>query len=517
MTHWRNRGVQQPCVLSFGLLCCFAVTFSSAAEPESLLADAAMKQQWGGAAKLLQQGADVNARQVDGMTALHWSVYHDDLEATQRIVAAGAQVDVQNRYGVRPLSLACKNGNRAIVELLLESGADPNAELRGGETVLMTAARTGKVGPVKALLARGAKVDAKERKGQTALMWAAAEGHTAVVDALLEAGADFRTPLSSGFTPWFFAVREGRSDVVFRLLQAGVDVNEVMRPKGAAGNRPRGGTSALILAVENGHLELAAALLDAGADANDDRAGYTALHALTWVRKPIRGDGDPPPIGSGKLSSLEFVRELVSHGADINARHRKQNAGNGRLNRTDATPFLLASETGDVPLMRLLLELGADPLLANADHCTPLLAAAGVGILSNGDESAGTEDEAIEAVKLLVELGCRYQRGRRSGQFGHAWCRLQELDQAGAIPGGQRCRYQDLESKEQTRLDAAADCSRKPPRQFPAVTGNHRSRRARDASRGRESISRRLLGNLRQFFQDTGNGRCQGFTDRVNL
>jgi ankyrin repeat protein len=236
-------------------------------------------------------------------------------------------------------------------------------------------------------------------------MWAAAEGHAAVVDALLHAGADFRSPLPSGFTPLFFAVREGRQAVVQQLLEAGVDINDVMDVQRKSGNGPRRGTSALLLAVENGHFELAAVLLDAGADPNDDRCGYTALHAITWVRKPIRGDGDPPPIGSGKLTSLELVRQLVAHGADVNARHGKQEAGNERLNRTDAAPFLLAAETGDVPLMKVLLELGADPTQSNADHCTPLLAASGVGVLSDGDESAGTEDDAIEAVGLLLELG----------------------------------------------------------------------------------------------------------------
>ncbi len=164
--------------------------------------------------------------------------------------------------------------------------------------------------------------------------------------------------------------------------------------------------SPLILAVENGHFELAVALLEAGADPNDDRIDYSALHAITWVRKPIRGDGDPPPIGSGKLNSLDFVRQLVSHGANVNARYGKYNAGNGKLNRTDATPLLLAAETGDVPLMRLLVELGADPQLTNADHCTPLLAASGVGVLGDGDESAGTEADAIEAIELLLELDC---------------------------------------------------------------------------------------------------------------
>ena len=50
--------------------------------------------------------------------------------------------------------------------------------------------------------------------------------------------------------------------------------------------------SGLILAVENGHFDLAVALLEAGVDPNDQRSGFTALHALTWVRKPNRGDGD---------------------------------------------------------------------------------------------------------------------------------------------------------------------------------------------------------------------------------
>ena len=268
----------------------------------------------------------------------------------------------------------------------------------------MTAARTGRLGPVQALLARGADVDAKDRRGQTALMWAAAEGHAGVVDALLEAGANFRTPLKSGFTPLFFAVREGKTAVALRLLAAGLNINDVMRPERTVGNRLKTGTSPLMLAVENGHFHLAGALLEAGADPNDDRIGYTALHAITWVRKPIREDGDPPPIGSGDMTSLQLVRRLAEHGADINARHPKKRAGN-RLNYTGATPFLLAAETADVALMRCLLDLGADATLKNADNVTPLLAAAGVGILGNGDEAAGTEAESIEAIRLLLKLG----------------------------------------------------------------------------------------------------------------
>jgi ankyrin repeat protein len=163
----------------------------------------------------------------------------------------------------------------------------------------------------------------------------------------------------------------------------------------------------LILAVENGHFELAVALLEAGADPNDQRSGFTALHMITWVRKPNRGDGDdgdPAPIGSGNLSSLQFVRKLVEHGADVNARLKKGVSGRGILSRVGATPFLLAAVTADAPLMRTLIELGADPRLPNAENCTPLMAAAGVGTRAPGEE-AGTEPEVLEAVALALELG----------------------------------------------------------------------------------------------------------------
>jgi len=368
---------------------------------EAPLADAAENKDAEAIRVLFKKQAAVNASQADGMTALHWAAHHDDLNTAKLLIAAGADSKAANRYGVTPLTLACTNGNTVIIKMLLEAGADPNSSRPGGETALMTACRTGRLGPVEALLARGADVNAREHKRQTALMWAAADGHVEVVDALLKAGADFSTPLPSGFTPLFFAVREGRTEAAFRLIQAGADVNETMRPK--SGDGPP--TTALILAIGSGHFELAAALLKAGANPNDRPAGFTALHAITWVRKPIRGDGNPPPIGSGSLSSLEMVRQLVEHGADINVRLENGSPELGRFTTTGSTPFFLAARASDAPLMRLLLELEVDPKVANADNCTPLSAAAGVGALSDGDEAAGTEDEALEAIRLLLDLG----------------------------------------------------------------------------------------------------------------
>jgi ankyrin repeat protein len=382
---------------------------SPAASARSPLADAAEKSDRAVIRTLLKQHADVNAPQVDGMTALHWATYQDDLETAKLLIKARANVNATNHYGISPLSLACVNGNTELVESLLAAGADPNTTLRGGETVLMTAARTGKVGPVKALLSRGANVDAKEKRGQTALMWAGADGHAAVVELLLKAGADFRTPLpDSGFTPLFFAAREGRTEVVRALLKAGADVTEAMQPRKSSGKGPGKGTSALTLAVENGHFELALALIEAGADPNDQRSGYTPLHMMTWVRKPPRGEdeGAPPPLGSGNLSSTQFIRKLVERGADVNAQLKNGRGGPGLWNKVGATPFLMAAATADIVYMRLLVELGADPRMANVDNCTPLMVACGIGVGSAAaNETAGEEPEVLEAAQLLLELG----------------------------------------------------------------------------------------------------------------
>ena len=401
---------------SYGLILRLLFLGTASAASNAPVADAVETRDRAAIRQLIGQHADVNAAQADGMTALHWATYHDDTETVKQLITAGADTSAANRYGVTPLALACTSGNAEIVEMLVAAGADPKATLPGGETMLMIAARTGRLGPVKALLARGADVNAREAKGQTALMWAAAEGHTEVVDALLKAEADFRTPLASGFAPLFFAVREGRSDVVFRLLAAGCDINEAMRPERRFGSARGRATSPLLLAVENGHFELAVSLLNAGADPNSRPAGFTALHAIAWVRKPIRGDGDPPPIGSGRVSSLEMVRQLVAYKADIDARMERGESGRGRFTMTGSTPFVLAARACDVPLMRLLLELGADPQLANADDCTPLLAASGVGALGDGDEAAGTEEEAVEACKLLLELGADLNAVDKNGE-----------------------------------------------------------------------------------------------------
>ena len=304
----------------------------------------------------------------------------------------------------RPLSVACVNGNAAIIGRLLQVGADPNTTRPEGDTVLMTAARSGHVAAVRVLLASGADVHVTTRKGQTALMWAAAENNASVVEVLLEVGADIHA-LSTGergFTPLLFAVRAGALDATRVLLAAGADVNETF------GGGPSAGMSALVLAVVNAHYDLAVSLLDHGADPNAAGQGWTALHQVTWLRRPNEGNNNPLPLPHGTLDSLTFVERLLAYGADPNARmtQKPENpyTGNNYLNRIGATPVLLAALRLDLPLMRLLVANGADPLLANDDGTTPLMAAAGVGFFTEG-EVPYTAAEAMEAVEFFLELG----------------------------------------------------------------------------------------------------------------
>ncbi len=413
------------------------------AAADAPLADAAEIMDREGIRALLEEPVDVNASQVDGMTALHWAARHDDLGTVKLLVRAGAGVNAANRYGVTPLTLACTNGNPALVELLLDAGANPNTTLPGGETALMTAARTGRLGPVKALLARGADphaavhgmgrqegaganafltrmadptiFDFETKAEQTALMWAAAEGHAEVVGELIKAGAEFRTPLASGFTPLLFAVREGHVEVVRALVKAGADVNEGIEPLPdwrhlGYDARLRPGARPLHVAVENGHFELAAYLLEVGADADAaDPTGYTALHATIAARRVAPGDANPPPEPSGNMTGIAFVSKLAAHGANLNARIKTARATYPGVTRPrlEVTPFLMAAQTADVELMKTLTDLGADPLLTDEDNSTALMLAGG---------RTGTEEEVLAAMQLTLDLGVDIDAVNHNGE-----------------------------------------------------------------------------------------------------
>lgn len=357
---------------------------------------------------------------------LSLAIQRDDLSAVNVLLERGANPNAADQYGVSPLTLACVNGNANIVDRLLRAGADPNSASPGGETALMTASRTGSVAAIKMLVAHGAGVNATERvRGQTALMWAAASNNADAIIALLDAGADIHarshgpmataTPVAikereresaysgrtrrgrlDSFTPLLFAVRDGSLDAVRTLLDRGANVNDKVED----------GTSALVIATMNAHWELAAYLLDRGADPNASQQGWTALHQLVRTRG-LSWDRLPHPVGSGRMTSMEFAAKLIAHGADVNARMAaafKADNERPRIVQVGATPFLLAAKNVDHQMMRLLVEHGADPMVKTGSHTTALMLAAGLQIYSIGEDS-GTNEDALEAVKLCLAHG----------------------------------------------------------------------------------------------------------------
>ena len=376
--------------------------------------------------RLIGEKTDPNVPATDGSTALHWAVHRDAADLVDTLLTAGANANAASRYGVTPLSLAGTNGNLTIVKRLLAAGADPNAALPNGETVLMTAARTGRPDVLQALLAKGANPNAREQsRGQTALMWAAAENNTAVIPVLLAAGAerDARTgdqapPAAAAagsfsraagvsraanvrpsFTAFLFAVQRGQLEAARALLNAGSSANEALPD----------GTSALVLAVQNANWELADFLIERGADVNAAGSGFTALHQITRLRRTNIGFL-PPPEGKGTLSSTELVRRLLAKQADVNAVMTRdfRDGYRNRFNRIGATPFLLAAKNVDTELMKIYLAAGANPMTPNADRTTSLMVASGVDIWNPGEDGGsgqGSEPEALEAVKMLVDLG----------------------------------------------------------------------------------------------------------------
>ena len=371
---------------------------------QSRLVDLAEAQQWDWLDEPLTAEA-LQQTQPDGTTVLHWAVFHRNQAAVEKLIAAGIDVNQTNAYQVSPLSLACELGHQQAALSLIDAKADIESQRLGRETPLMLAARNGDVKIVNALIDAGANVDAYEVNGQTALIWAAAEGSLESLDVLIKAGADIDHSLKkSGYTALLYAAREGKTEAVKRLLDANADVNQVLTPKATSGRNPRKNMSALMLAIESGHFELALKLVQWGANPNDQRSGYGPLHAITWVRRTKLGDsanGDPPPRGSGNLDGLEFVRQLVAAGADVDLQLTKGKGGEAKLNTKLATPFLMASQTADVPLMKLLLELGADPTINNVDDCTPLITCAGIGTVFVGEESA-TVNDVNAAIEILI-------------------------------------------------------------------------------------------------------------------
>ncbi|MDD9890665.1 MAG: ankyrin repeat domain-containing protein [Gammaproteobacteria bacterium] len=358
---------------------------------------------------LILDGADVNATQVDGATALHWAAHWDQVMLANQLIAAGAKVNATNELGIAPLSIACRNGSNAMANLLLSNGASPRTQEPSGETALMTCARTGTTSTVLNLLTAGANPNAKESEsGQTALMLAASEKQLAAVRALIDAGGDVNAQSIGEFTPLMFAARAGALEIAFLLLEAGASVNSAtslgLSPLllAAASLDAITGSDYRLVVEESDHEALGMLLVEYGADVSQaDQYGMTSAHYAVEMNKPL------------------LLKALLDAGADPNAQLTRGlpfRRGDyvGREAYDGASPFWLAARLGNVQMMKDLLAAGADPELRQAWGVTPLMVAAGV---TQTDSRIVAEEKLLEALTMLaLEVGADIHATDRGGQ-----------------------------------------------------------------------------------------------------
>ena len=432
---------------------CLAVAATAAAQgPDLRLVDAVAERDHAAVRALLDEGVDVNARRADGVTALLWAAYSDDVEIAERLIAAGSDVDAADDHGVTPLERAAENASIQMTEMLLAAGADPNAAMTSGLTPLMTAAQTGNTGVVQALLDAGADVNATvTTTGSTALMWAIVEQHGDVIRMLLDAGTDPSVSTVKGFTPLMYAAQNGDIETARALIAAGVDINEPSTD----------GTYILPFSIVFHQDAFAIFLIEEGADPNGTMNGVSALHVASgdvrqWLQDWDRRHGYAGRYGRARRYSrarlgadkrLPLVHALLDRGADPNARinvstmfmsyigYPKKGAfepfacGTGDLR--GATPLWIAAfdmadnrryrQTDDdeamdqttaqtdagLAIMQALMDAGADQHLTTVDGTTPLMMAAGLGRSTyRPREPRGIRTRGAEmATKFLVENG----------------------------------------------------------------------------------------------------------------
>jgi ankyrin repeat protein len=422
-----------------------AGTVVAAAPPStSPVADAAMRGNRDAVRSLLQQGADVNGAQGDGMSALHWAADRGDAELTAMLVYAGANPGAVTRIGqYTPLHLAARSGNVEAVKTLLGAGAAVDARTSTtGVTPLHLAATAGSTPVITALLDRKADVNARENEwGQTPLIFAASLNRVEAIKVLLAGGADpnvtSKTIDLQKHTPLYRASNERLSKVleasagkngkptpsqVQAAVQASRDLYtsgklpEPEKKEGNEGNQQqffeetpglstKGGLTALLHAARQGHLPGVTALLDGGADVNVVSAG----------------DGTSPLLMATINGQFDTAMLLLERGADPNLAARV----NG------ATPLWAAINTQWQPrtrfpqpqemelqkatyldVMSKLLEKGADPNARLYQHPWYMVYS------GCGNRNCGLADTAgstafwraaystdVEAMRLLVKYG----------------------------------------------------------------------------------------------------------------
>ena len=429
------------------------------------LADAAMRGDTAAVSALLDQGTDVDEPQADGATALHWAIYGNQPELVALLIDAGADVAVRNRAGMTPLVLAAETGSAVMVERLLDAAADPLETLPNGETALMMAARTGDVATIELLIDRGAEIDAREtRRGTTALMWAAAYGNRAAVEILANRGADLglrSDPIQQARRPYLAPTPKERIDEYLRGTgQAGTAIAVDLGggdDTAEALVRPVGDEADQALIAPEGE-EAVAADREPAQDATGVSARTAEVVGDPTQPADVVGDfggyrRERPTTGgltalvfAARHGDIAIVRVLLDAGADVN-----------QVTEYGWTALLTATQNRYYLLGEYLLERGADPAIGNTGGWTPLYIATDNRNIESGDYPTRQPDmDHMEYIGLLLDHGADPNARMLSSTetrtiFTHQWLR-----EEGATPFWRASQSSDTELMRRL-LDAGAD------------------------------------------------------------
>ena len=404
------------------------------------------------AVTLLKAHANPNVRTTTGMTPLLLACQSGSEELVRVLLKAGADPNATLTHGETPLMMAARTGSVPVMKVLLEKSKDVKVDAREdlrGTTALMWAAANSNTDAVRYLISKGADVSAhsattrpgrspylapssrdrinefvhgyglagltvdedapdptkgtqKEREVQAAKHKKLEEQRAAAAKVLAEYPGDDENAHKNakqwgGLTPLIFATRQGDLETVKVLLDAKADVNE----------KSEFGWTALLVATQNRYYKLGLYLLDHGADPNiQNGGGWSALYLATDNRNIEGGDY---PTRKPDMDHLDYIKRLLAAGANTNLRMSSSTETrtvftHQWLFEDGATPFLRAAQSGDLVLMKLLLEHGADPKLATIWNVTPLMVASGIGWVE-GVTYEWSPQQTYDAVKLLLDLG----------------------------------------------------------------------------------------------------------------
>ena len=374
---------------------------------------------------LLDKGANVNAAEtLRGTTPLMWAADEGHKDAIQLLITRGADIKARSALVERGGGPALGKANDPRKQVAAQGaavaagsalGLQEVAALRGDGNGLGTAAAGAATGAGRAGAAggraggnagRGAAGNGRAGAGTAAQPGADFGGFDQTDDGTAAAAVGFaggggrgRNQVKDGgaLTPLHYAARANDLESVKVLLAAGANVNETSGY----------GWSPLLIATQNRYYKLAAYLIERGADVNlANKGSWTPLYLATDNRNIESGDY---PVRKGDMDHLDYIKLLLEKGANPNARMKDSSQTrtvftNQWLDENGATPFLRASQSGDVALMKLLLAHGADPKINTLLNVTPLQVAAGIGWVE-GITYEWSEASTLEAVKLLLDLG----------------------------------------------------------------------------------------------------------------